>query len=126
MSPVINKNRSLSLVELNTDAESLGVEHFNGTADSHSPQILRGASSSRRIGWLKKISLDLMHNPRISPSVSCTFFPGLEPRTEIQERNLDPANFRMNTDCNISKEQTFQKSLNNTVDIKLFTISHNL
>lgn len=46
-----------------------------------SPQILRGASSSRRIGWLRKISRDLRHRPRISFSVSCTFFPGLEPCT---------------------------------------------
>lgn len=46
-----------------------------------SPQILRGASSSRRMGWLKKISRDLRHRPRISFSVSCTFFPGREPCT---------------------------------------------
>lgn len=46
-----------------------------------SPQILRGASSSRRMGWLRKISRDLRHRPRISFSVSCTFFPGREPCT---------------------------------------------
>ena len=61
---------------------------------------MRGASSSNRMGWDKKISLktnkknvkkskhdfcknyrDLRHSPRISCSVSCTFFPGLDPRT---------------------------------------------
>ena len=46
-----------------------------------SPQILRGASSSRRIGWLRKSSLDLRHRPRISVSVSWTFFPGRDPLT---------------------------------------------
>lgn len=42
---------------------------------------MRGASSSRRMGWLRKISRDLRHRPRISFSVSCTFFPGREPCT---------------------------------------------
>ena len=50
------------------------------------PHILSGASSSRRIGCDKKISLDLRHKPRISPSVSWTFLPGREPRTE-KKRN---------------------------------------
>ena len=45
------------------------------------PHIFKGASSSKRIGCDKKISLDLRHNPRISPSVNCTFFPGRAPRT---------------------------------------------
>lgn len=45
------------------------------------PQIFRGASSSRRMGWLRKISLDLRHSPRISFSASCTFLPGLDPFT---------------------------------------------
>ena len=45
------------------------------------PQIFSGASSSRRIGWLRKISRDLMQSPRISASVSWTFLPGREPRT---------------------------------------------
>ena len=59
-----------------------------GILKAYSPQILRGASSSRRMGWLKKISLDFIHSPRISASVSWTFFPGLEPRTERQETAL--------------------------------------
>ena len=41
------------------------------------PQILRGASSSRSIGWLMKISLALMHNPLISCSVMFAYLPGL-------------------------------------------------
>ena len=45
------------------------------------PQIFRGASSSNRTGWFKKISLDFRHSPRTSDSVSCTFFPGRLPRT---------------------------------------------
>lgn len=55
-----------------------------------SPQILRGASSSRRIGWLRKISRDLRHRPRISFSVSCTFFPGREPCTGYGMGSWDP------------------------------------
>lgn len=55
-----------------------------------SPQILRGASSSRRMGWLRKISRDLRHRPRISFSVSCTFFPGREPCTGSGMRHQDP------------------------------------
>lgn len=46
------------------------------------PQIFNGASSSSRIGWLRKISLDLLHKLLISFSVNCTFLPGLDPRTE--------------------------------------------
>lgn len=46
------------------------------------PQILSGASSSSSIGWLRKISRDFRHNPRISFSVNWTFLPGLEPFTE--------------------------------------------
>lgn len=52
-----------------------------------SPQILRGASNSKRMGWLRKISRDLRHSPRISLSVSCTFLPGREPLTA--RRNVD-------------------------------------
>lgn len=39
------------------------------------PHILSGASSSSNIGCDKNISRDFKHNPRISDSVSCTFFP---------------------------------------------------
>ena len=45
------------------------------------PQIFRGASSSSKIGWDRKISLDFRHRPLISFSESCTFLPGREPRT---------------------------------------------
>lgn len=45
------------------------------------PQILSGASSSSRIGWLRKISRDLMQRPRTSASVIWTILPGRHPRT---------------------------------------------
>lgn len=45
------------------------------------PHIFSGASSSRRIGWLKKISRDFRQRFLISLSVNCTFLPGLLPRT---------------------------------------------
>lgn len=53
------------------------------------PHILSGASSSSNIGCDKNISRDFKHNPRISDSVSCTFFPGLEPRTIINETKME-------------------------------------
>jgi hypothetical protein len=52
----------------------------NGEAFSI-PQIFMGASSSRRIGWLMKISLAFVQRYLISYSWSCTGFPGLLPRT---------------------------------------------
>lgn len=55
---------------------------------SHWPQIFRGASSSSRMGWLRKISLDLMHRPRTSASVIWTIFPGRLPRTGKEENVL--------------------------------------
>ena len=36
------------------------------------PQIFIGASSSRRFGWLRKISFDVTQSIRISASVNCT------------------------------------------------------
>lgn len=53
----------------------------NGSRNVHWPQIFRGASSSNRMGWLRKISLDLMQRPRTSASVIWTIFPGRHPRT---------------------------------------------
>jgi guanylate kinase len=38
------------------------------------PQIFIGASSSRRLGWLRKISLDTTQSCRISASERCTCF----------------------------------------------------
>lgn len=55
-----------------------------GTIWCHSgnlPHIFNGASSSSSMGCDRKISLDFRHRPRISPSDSCTFLPGLAPRT---------------------------------------------
>lgn len=54
----------------------------------NSPHIFKGASSSNKIGWLRKISLDFKQRPRISPSVNCTFFPGREPRTESYNNKI--------------------------------------
>lgn len=51
------------------------------------PQILSGASSSKRMGWLRNISRDFMHRLLISVSVSWTFFPGLDPRTGVQQKH---------------------------------------
>lgn len=85
-----NQVRSRFSLNLNPGIR-LGSRDFRGAKTTSrkqrgwaggSPQILRGASSSRRMGWLRKISRDLRHRPRISFSVSCTFFPGREPCTE--------------------------------------------
>lgn len=54
----------------------------------HWPQIFRGASSSSRMGWLRKISLDLIQRPRTSASVIWTIFPGRLPRTGKEENVL--------------------------------------
>ena len=43
------------------------------------PHIFIGASNSSNIGWLKKISLLLIHKERISFSVRFTAFPDLAP-----------------------------------------------
>lgn len=51
------------------------------TRAGHWPQIFRGASSSSRMGWLRKISLDLIQRPRTSASVIWTILPGRHPRT---------------------------------------------
>ncbi len=60
---------------------------------AHVPHIFRGASSSSSIGWLRKISLDFRHSPLISVSVSCTFLPGFEPRTETNRTRKMQYNF---------------------------------
>jgi len=49
--------------------------------DYNLPQILIGASSSRRFGCARKMSLDARHSCRISASESCTCLPGLPLRT---------------------------------------------
>lgn len=46
-----------------------------------SPQILMGASSSRRMGCLMKMERAFEHRYRISCSSRSTCWPGLEPRT---------------------------------------------
>lgn len=52
------------------------------------PQILRGASSSRRMGWLRKISRDFRHRPLTSASVIWTILPGLHPLTGIKIKHI--------------------------------------
>jgi hypothetical protein len=44
------------------------------TTFQYLPQIFIGASSSRRLGWLRNISLDTTQSCRISASVRCTCF----------------------------------------------------
>lgn len=66
----------------------------------YSPQIFRGASSSSRIGWLRKISRDLRQRPRISFSVSWTFLPGLEPFTLKQKCHRSEKYHTGNKDIN--------------------------
>lgn len=47
----------------------------------NSPQIFSGASNSNKIGCDRNISRDFRQRFRMSTSLSCTFFPGLAPRT---------------------------------------------
>lgn len=58
-----------------------GIPRRCRVANEYLPHIFNGASSSNRMGCDKNISRDLRHSPRISPSESCTFLPGLAPRT---------------------------------------------
>uniref|UniRef100_A0A0A9D2I4 Uncharacterized protein n=1 Tax=Arundo donax TaxID=35708 RepID=A0A0A9D2I4_ARUDO len=53
-----------------------------------SPQILIGASSSRRLAWLRKISRETEQSWRISDSESCTCFPGRAVRTSSRRRRM--------------------------------------
>lgn len=62
------------------------IEVEEGEA-GYSPQILSGASSSSRMGWLRKISRDLMQRPRTSASVIWTIFPGRHPRTAAHRQH---------------------------------------
>jgi hypothetical protein len=47
------------------------------------PHIFRGASSSRRMGWLMNISRAFVQRNRISYSASWTCLPGRLPRTDV-------------------------------------------
>lgn len=51
-----------------------------------SPQILMGASSSKRMGCCMKMSLAFTHSILISPSNSCTCFPGRAPGTDMDKK----------------------------------------
>lgn len=61
-----------------------------GREGKNGPQILMGASSSRRIGWLMKISRALVQRNLISYSCSWTCLPGRLPRTakEVDTRKV--------------------------------------
>ena len=71
----------------------------------YSPHIFSGASSSSRIGWLRKISLDFKHSPLISFSWSWTFLPGFDPRT-------------------VGRSQRSVIEINNTPSVKSLTKCH--
>lgn len=61
------------------------------------------------MGCDKNISLDLRHNPLISPSDNCTFLPGLAPRT-VENNTLENqstwSHARRCADCCDSTRQT--------------------
>ena len=67
--------------------DSKSIRKWKGFLRNNSPQILRGASNSNKIGWLRKISLDFKQSPLTSASVNWTFLPGLEPRTTSRNTN---------------------------------------
>ena len=50
------------------------------------PQILMGASSSSKLGWLMKMSLEATQSCLISDSESWTCFPGRANRTSVRRR----------------------------------------
>lgn len=62
-------------------APSGGPDKRQETVDANAPQILIGASSSSRMGWLIKISRAFVQRNLISYSCSCTCLPGRFPRT---------------------------------------------
>ena len=97
-------------VKLSLNRTKFGRKKLHQRHRVYSPQILSGASSSRRIGWLKNISRDFRHSPLISASVSCTFFPGLEPRTERQEIFQNRTNFRFEYRTNLNRGNQPSKS----------------
>lgn len=80
---LIRGTRLNDVIRANVESERATLHQFD-----YSPQILSGASSSSRMGCERKISRDFKHNPRISDSVSWTFFPGLEPRTRNTVANV--------------------------------------
>jgi hypothetical protein len=59
---------------------------YDETTIEDLPHILMGASSSRRMGWLIKMSLAFVQRYLISYSWSWTGFPGRLPRTAIQRK----------------------------------------
>lgn len=54
-----------------------------------SPHILRGASSSRSIGWLRTMGLTLLQISFISDSEMDASVPGGEPRRERRRLDMD-------------------------------------
>ena len=85
---IIGSRREAAILEetkevivLTVDIAYVVDEWTNSRLWTSIPQILMGASSSSKIGWLIKISRAFMQRERISDSNSCTCFPGLLPRT---------------------------------------------
>jgi hypothetical protein len=91
-------NRSVSIAyheyhlnkKISIDCESLICEIL--------PQIFNGASSSSKIGWLRKISRDFKHKPRTSFSLKWTLLFGLAPRTETNQRS-SKRNIKKKKEC---------------------------
>ena len=108
-------------------AQAIIIWLMNGKVRFNSPQILSGASNSRRIGWLRNSSLDLRHRPLISFSVSWTFLPGRDPRTE--KRIYTSWNFRkVQKHCSSVKDRWMKvgQNLRTTPDMsRIFTHIHN-
>jgi hypothetical protein len=57
--------------------------------DLHAPQILIGASNSKRFGCDMQISFAMRQMARISFSASCTCFPGLKTNV-LCEKEFNP------------------------------------
>ena len=68
------------IIVLTVDVPAYLVPRQQGRSDQKKRTLI-GASSSSRMGWLMKISRDLVHSQRISCSCSWTCLPGRLPRT---------------------------------------------
>nr|POE77548.1 hypothetical protein CFP56_09195 [Quercus suber] len=79
---VLEQTEEIVILAVNVTTDLVRSQSVHGdviaTCTKHT---LIGASSSRRMGWLMKISRALVQRKRISVSSNCTCFPGLLPRT---------------------------------------------
>lgn len=111
----------------------------------HAPHIFIGASSSRRTGWLIKISRAFVQRYLISYSCSWTGFPGRFPRTRWHTENVKTQQKKDKTkwwrewerlnartgsppclevsaqvyESHIGQQPTFQQSINDRVQVDL-------